>query len=87
MAFAEPYHVGMVVVRSKPYLSNNVVSECIGMMVQDENAISLCYVNKKDMNVILSNTGGYCKKCNMYDEYSPIGDDGKCICYKCYKPC
>jgi len=86
IAFAEPYNVGMVVVRSKPYLSNNVVSQCIGMMVQNENAMSLCYVNKKDMNVILSNTGGYCKKCHMYDEYSPIDDDGKCICYKCYQP-
>jgi hypothetical protein len=86
ITLAEPFQVGMLSVRCKPYLTNNIANESIGMFIQNEKALSFSYIDNKDMNVILSSTGGNCNKCGMYDDYAPIDMNGKCVCYKCYKP-
>ena len=86
ITFAEPYQVGNLIIRNKPYAVNGNVIENVGMFISNEESISFSYVNSNDMNRILSNSGGYCKRCKMFDEYAPLDDSGGCLCYKCYNP-
>ncbi len=87
ITFAEPYQVGNLIVRNKPYVINGNVVENVGMFISNEESISFSYIDSNDMNRILSNSGGYCKRCKMFDEYAPLDDNGGCLCYKCYNPC